>query len=512
MNGRLQILVPMAGGSPFFNTSEHFFPKPLTDILGKPMIEHVVTPLRAAGPNARFIFLVREEDVARFSLDAIIRLCVGDEAVVIPVAGSTQGSLCSALLAIDALNLDDPLLISNGDQVLDVDYAGLLRSLFAVQADAAVATFPSIHPRWSYVKLDAAGYVIRAAEKRVISNNAIAGLYFFRSAGEFIAAAQATILSDDRVDNSFYIAPCLNQIILKNKLVACVPVPAEAYHSFYSPGKVDDYVSLCNRGALSHPVGQGRVGKVVVVIPAAGQGSRFASAGWRKPKPFIDVAGKPMIERVMENAMPVGSRCIVLLRQEHMDVEPGVVAGIRGRAQIVPVEKLTEGTLCTLLLARKLIAPEDSILVVNSDQLVDFSVDAFVNDCLDRDLDGSILVFRDKQKDPKWSFAKVGDAGLVTAVAEKVAISDLATVGMYFFRRADAFISAAIDMIVANDRVNNEFYTCPVYNYMIADGARIGVYEVPMDAMHGLGIPADLTEYMDGIGAAPSADRPVEVA
>jgi dTDP-glucose pyrophosphorylase len=136
------------------------------------------------------------------------------------------------------------------------------------------------------------------------------------------------------------------------------------------------------------------------------------------------------------------------------------------------------------------------VLVANSDQYVDFSVDAFVRDCLDRSLDGSILVFKDTKRDPKWSFARLDGAGLVVEVAEKKAISDLATVGIYLFRRGSDFVRAAVDMIARNDRVQNEFYTCPVYNYMLAQGAKIGTYEVPASAMHGLGTPEDLDAYL----------------
>ena len=132
----------------------------------------------------------------------------------------------------------------------------------------------------------------------------------------------------------------------------------------------------------------------------------------------------------------------------------------------------------------------------------------YVQDCLDRGLDGSILVFRDPSLDPKWSFAKVNDDGLVTEVAEKKPISDLATVGIYLFARGRDFVSATADMIATNERVNGEFYTCPVYNYMIANGARIGVYEVPMDAMYGLGTPDDLSEFLAARGGPMSQDAP----
>jgi dTDP-glucose pyrophosphorylase len=192
-----------------------------------------------------------------------------------------------------------------------------------------------------------------------------------------------------------------------------------------------------------------------------------------------------------------GARKILLLRREHVAAEPAVVAGLESRGcRIVEVEKLTEGTACTILLARTHIDNDRPLLIANSDQLADFSCHDFVQDCLDRDLDGSILVFKDPARNPKWSFARLDEQGLVVEVAEKKPISDLATVGIYFFRRGADFVRAAADMIAHADRVNGEFYTCPVYNYAIRNGLRIGVYEIAPDAMHGLGTPEDLEGYL----------------
>ena len=181
-----------------------------------------------------------------------------------------------------------------------------------------------------------------------------------------------------------------------------------------------------------------------------------------------------MIDLVIENMAVKGAKTHTLLRKEHVVGRDAAVSSLNARGVTIhAVEELTEGTACTLLLAREAIDNEDALLVANSDQYVDFNVEDFVADCIRRDLDGSILVFRDPTMDPKWSFAKLDASGLVTEVAEKKPISDLATVGIYLFRRGDAFVASTIDMIVRNDRVNNEFYTCPVYNYMIAKGARI---------------------------------------
>jgi UDP-N-acetylglucosamine diphosphorylase / glucose-1-phosphate thymidylyltransferase / UDP-N-acetylgalactosamine diphosphorylase / glucosamine-1-phosphate N-acetyltransferase / galactosamine-1-phosphate N-acetyltransferase len=163
--------------------------------------------------------------------------------------------------------------------------------------------------------------------------------------------------------------------------------------------------------------------------------------------------------------------------------------------KIISIDGITEGTASSVLHSRKLIDNDQPLLVANSDQYVDFDCFDFVKDCIDRDLDGSILVFKDLEKNPKWSFARLEDE-LVAEVAEKKAISDLATVGIYLFRRGSDFVGGAIDMIVSNDRVNDEFYTCPVYNYLISEGLKIGVYEIPKSSMNGLGTPSDLEDFL----------------
>lgn len=235
-----------------------------------------------------------------------------------------------------------------------------------------------------------------------------------------------------------------------------------------------------------------------IVVPMAGSGSRFVAAGFTKPKPFIDVAGKPMIVRVLENLACPDARFILIARKEHMEAEPELVAKIERDfgALFIPIDKLTEGTVCTVLHARRHINNDEPLLIANSDQIVDSGIAAFTDDCRNRRLDGSILTFIDPYRDPKWSFARIGDDGLVAAVKEKVAISEHATVGIYLFAKGKYFVDGAIDMIIDNDRVNGEFYTCPVYNHAIADGRRIGIFGIDFAQMHGVGTPDDLAAYI----------------
>jgi UDP-N-acetylglucosamine diphosphorylase / glucose-1-phosphate thymidylyltransferase / UDP-N-acetylgalactosamine diphosphorylase / glucosamine-1-phosphate N-acetyltransferase / galactosamine-1-phosphate N-acetyltransferase len=233
-----------------------------------------------------------------------------------------------------------------------------------------------------------------------------------------------------------------------------------------------------------------------IVIPMAGAGSRFVHAGYLKPKPFIDVCGKMMIERVLDNLKMDDCRFIIIARAEHLVAEIDSMEALRARynCHVLSTAKLTEGAACTILLSSWMINNEDPLMLANSDQIVEADLNRFIEDCDARNLDGSILTFHADH--PKWSYAKVDESGYLVHLREKEVISEHATVGLYYFRRGKDFVNRAIEMIANNDRVNNEFYTAPAYNYSLQAGLKIGIYEIKESEMFGLGTPEDLDIYV----------------
>ncbi|MFD1383495.1 glycosyltransferase family 2 protein [Rhodanobacter aciditrophus] len=240
-----------------------------------------------------------------------------------------------------------------------------------------------------------------------------------------------------------------------------------------------------------------------IVIPMAGMGSRFAKAGYEKPKPFIDVAGKPMIVRVLENLNVPSAHYYLIARKEHLEVEADLVKDIENNWPVtfIAIDKLTEGTACTVLYARKYINNDKPLLIANSDQIVDCDINAFIAHIIEeKKADGGILTFKDPMMNPKWSFARLDEETKeVVEVKEKEAISDIATVGIYLFSKGSYFVDYAIDMIAENIRVNNEFYTCPVYNHMVTDRKKVFTWDIAMEDMHGIGTPDDLNIYLTKI-------------
>ena len=234
-----------------------------------------------------------------------------------------------------------------------------------------------------------------------------------------------------------------------------------------------------------------------IVIPMAGLGSRFVVEGYADPKPFISTYGGRLIEIVCKNLYIPNSRLILIARHEHLEPYSFVFDKLQKKYSciIVPVKKTTEGAAATVLKAVKYINNDEELLLGNSDQFIEFDINDFINDARSRNLDGSILTFKDITKNPKWSFAVINDQGHVIKVKEKEPISENATVGIYYFKKGQEFVNSGIEMIVDQDKVNGEYYTCPTYNSLIERYKKIGVYEISSSSMHGLGTPQDLKKY-----------------
>ena len=233
---------------------------------------------------------------------------------------------------------------------------------------------------------------------------------------------------------------------------------------------------------------------LTVLIPMAGAGSRFQQAGYTFPKPLIDVKGKPMIQVVVEN-LNIKANYVYVVQKEHREkynldtllnlITPG--------CKIVEVDGITEGAACTALLAKEHINNNNPLFFANSDQFVEWDSNEFLYKMNETNADGGIVSFRATH--PKWSFAKVDEQGLVTEVAEKNPISDIATVGYYYWKKGSDFVKYAEDMIEKDIRVNNEFYVCPVFNQAIEDGKQVRTFDIPK--MWGLGTPEDLKYYLE---------------
>ena len=233
-----------------------------------------------------------------------------------------------------------------------------------------------------------------------------------------------------------------------------------------------------------------------VLIPMAGRGSRFATQGYTFPKPLIDVKGKPMIQVVTEN-LNIKANYTFIVQKEHYEKYSlqHLLNLIAPNCNIVQVDGITEGAACTTLLAKEFIDNDEPLLMANSDQFVEWDSNETLYAFSNGDCDGGIITF--PATHPKWSYAKLGDDGYVSEVAEKKPISQHATVGIYWWAKGSDYVKYAEQMIEKDIRVNNEYYVCPVFNEAIGDGKKVRIKEIEKEGMWGIGTPEDLNYFLE---------------
>lgn len=234
-----------------------------------------------------------------------------------------------------------------------------------------------------------------------------------------------------------------------------------------------------------------------LILPVAGNGSRFSAAGYTQPKPLIDIAGRPMLAWALD---PIPHDWTVHLvgrnSESFMQVVWGVPKDRKEQVRTVVLPGPTEGGACTVLAAALGLPPDEPVAVMNADQVFKPSqpLDTLRDTADASGCDGIVLTFTPAMEgDARWSYVATDEAGIVTRVVEKQAISPHATIGFYWFRRARDLVWAICHMVAVNDRTNGEFYLCPAYQHLVDIGARI--VAVPVPWFRGLGTPEDVRSF-----------------
>lgn len=230
-----------------------------------------------------------------------------------------------------------------------------------------------------------------------------------------------------------------------------------------------------------------------ILVPMAGLGSRFIEAGFKNPKPFINIEkiNKTIIETSLDS-LGIQGNFIFLVQEEHLENNGiGILNKYQGSS--ITVKGLTEGACSTALLSKDKINNDTPLLIVNSDQYLEYNPFEFMYFCKNQNCDGVILTTHNQDGTEKWSFVK-SENSIISEVAEKKRISDKATVGVYYWKKGSDFIKYAEQMISKNIRTNNEFYICPVYNEAIQSGLKILEYD--KCTLKGLGTPKDLENFI----------------
>ena len=232
----MNIVIPMAGISDLngFHSPKNFY-----EIDRRPLFQHVFENLpHADGIN--FIFIVRREEVERYYIDQSLRL-LSPNCIIVELEGETSGAACTVLLASKYIDNDQPLVIANGDQIIQANLNKILHFFDKNDADGGIVAFDSVHPRWSYIRIDQDGFVSETAEKRPISRNATAGFYYFKRGADYVLAAQQMIKKDAHIEGKYYVCPVYNEMILAQKRIMPYSIEPTQYFSLTSEKGIAQY-------------------------------------------------------------------------------------------------------------------------------------------------------------------------------------------------------------------------------------------------------------------------------
>ena len=232
----------MAGRGSRFQEAGYAFPKPLIDINGKTMIEVVINNLKPQKADHKFIFICQKEHYEKYDLHNIFKNATNNNFEVVQINGITQGAACTVLCAKQYINSDDELLIANSDQFIENDIDAFIKKSEEKNKDGVIMTFTASHPKWSYARVDKTGKVLETAEKKVISNNATVGIYYFKKGSDYVNSAESMIKKGIKHNNEYYVCPVYNELILNGGKVYIDEIDAKNIHGLGTPEDLEQFL------------------------------------------------------------------------------------------------------------------------------------------------------------------------------------------------------------------------------------------------------------------------------
>lgn len=504
----MQIIIPMSGIGKRFLEAGYKIPKPLIEVDGKPIIEHVVNLFPG---EANITFICNQEHLVTTNMREILNR-IAPKGEIIAIAPHKKGPVFAVAQIFDKIVDDEEVIVNYCDFGTYWDYQDFLSSVHSLGADGAIPSYRGFHPHmlgstnYAFIR-DDNQWLVEIKEKEPFTNNrmnefASNGTYYFKKGAYVKKYFQHLIDENIHLNGEFYVSLVYNLL----QRAGLKPFVYEIQHMLQwgTPEDVQEYVMWSNyfkqlTGAAQEKV----VLDCLNLIPLAGRGQRFMQDGYLLPKPLIPVSGKPMIVQAAEQLPPAKRQAFVCLKDHvqtyHVDQ---VLKSSYPRARFVVLDGVTEGQACSCAHG---LTQEDNdypLLIGACDNGLVWNCDKYRALLNDPSVDAIIWTFRNhptsKRFPSMYGWVSVDKENNATGVSVKKALSlnpenDHAIIGTFYFKKADYFLQALEQLQRKNIRVNGEFYVDSCMNELIETGMRVKVFEV--DFYVGWGTPNDLKTY-----------------
>lgn len=489
----MQIIIPMAGEGARFVRAGYTRLKPLIEVDGAPLVQHVV---RMFPGETDFLFICARPHLEQTSLRAELeRIAPG--AAIVGIEPHKLGPVYTALAAAEHIRDDAPVIFNYCDAAAQWAYADFKRAVADSGCDAALAAFRGFHPHslgqtlYAYIR-EQNGRLLEIREKRAFTANRMAeyastGTHYFRSGALLKHYFRQAVARDLQVNGEFYASLPFNLLVEDGLDVRVSGV--EQFMHWGVPADLEEYRTWSTyfaRHADWQPSGAPQPG--ANLIPMAGAGARFSREGYRQPKPLVPVAGAPMIRRALAT-FPPAQTWIAACRSEHLQqfaLEPALRSNGH-RVQVLPVANPTEGQAATCLLARPQLDPAQPLLIAPCDAALVYDQARYAALTADPGVDAVVWTFRNhphaNRHPQQYGWVQAAPNGTIERVTCKVPLSDTpqrdpGIIGAFWFRQAGFFFEAAEALLTQNRRVNGEFYVDSTIEVLLEQGRRAKHFDV----------------------------------
>jgi NDP-sugar pyrophosphorylase family protein len=510
----MQIVIPLSGEGSRFKRAGYTDIKPLIEIDGRPMIEHVVAMFPG---ETDFLFICAKKHLRETPLRSVLER-IAPTGKIVGVEQRKLGPVDAVLQAKEYIKEAEPVVVNYTDFSVYWDWAGFKRTMRRVDPAGCVTAYRGFHPHslgpnlYAYMRseqrADGGHYMLEIQEKHCFTDDrmnefASSGTYYFRSGRLLKETFEQAVAQDLRTNGEFYASMPFNLLVAQDLPVYIYEL--EHFLQWGTPEDLEEYQAWSEyfarwsdwRPSLAPAEGAN-------LIPMAGSGERFRREGYLRPKPLVAVDEDPMIRRVLRS-LPPAAEWVAVCRTEHLNASGLIECLDEGRSDvtIVPVNRLTEGQACTCLLGQDYIDPGAPLLIAPCDAAFVYDEERYHALTTSGDADCLVWTFRNHphaNRNPRqYGWAMTDAEGWIQRISCKVPLAegnvrnDQGIIGAFWFREARFFFEAAEELIRRDERVNGEFYVDTSIEMLLQMGRRARVFDV--DAYICFGVPDDVRTY-----------------
>ena len=502
----MKIVIPMSGMGNRFVKAGYQTPKPLIEMDGISIIEHIIKMFPG---EEDFVFICNSKHLKETAMRAVLGK-IAPKGKIVEIPPHKKGPVFAVQYIESLIDDDEEVIVNYCDFSCYWNYADFLEHTRARNADGAVPAYKGFHPHmlgttnYAFMR-DEKQWMLEIKEKEPFTDNrmdeyASMGTYYFKRGSYVKKYFKALMEKGINLNGEFYVSLIYNLLVddglkvsiydVQHMLQWGTPQDVEEYNGFS-----DYFRAVCELKPNSEP----HKATGVNLIPLAGLGSRFSKEGYVDPKPLISVSGKPMIVQAA-NCMPKAPRNIFVCLENHL-AKYSLESAIKNEypdGKIVTLNKTTEGQACTCEIGLENENPDSPLLIAACDNGMLYNKEKYEALLSDTSVDAIVWSFRNhpsSERNPEmYGWIKTDSNDQVTGVSVKKAISDTpredhAIIGTFYFKKSSYFIEALSKMYEKDIRVNGEFYVDSCINELVGMNLNVKVFEI--DHYIGWGTPND---------------------